>query len=125
MNKRYQCKCTGKPTTFKDLKDTKPSLPAATSQVSPPAANDSASDDEFLTQAFSGMKSQGPEFGFRHCVAGFSTERIVNEDTIPNYDELKETEDIADKFCIICQKSVMNLSKLSDHLDNYVQQPRS
>ena len=65
------------------------------------------------------MKSQGPEFGFRHCVAGFSTDRIVNEDTVPIYEELRETEDIADKFCLICQKGGMDLSKLSTHLEKY------
>ena len=55
IKKMYQGKCTGKITTFKELKETKPSTPAATAQVSSPAANDSDSDDEFLTQAFSGM----------------------------------------------------------------------
>jgi hypothetical protein len=113
IKKRYQGKCTGKIITFKELKESKPSTPTATTQILPPASTDSDSDSEYLTEVFSGMKSPELEFGFRHCLAGFSTVRVVFEETVPNFEELKETEDIADKACIIF------LSKLSKHMEQY------
>ena len=119
MKKRFLNKCTGRKITFKTLKESKPATPTATTQILPPASADSDSDSEYLTEVFSGMKSQEPEFGFRHCVAGFSTDRVVNEETVPIYEELMKTADIADKACLICQKGGMLLSKLSQHLQQY------
>ena len=89
MKKKYLGNCTGAPTTFKDLKARQPPLPAATAQISPPATNDCDSDEEFLTHRFSGMKSDEPQFGFRQVyVTGFSTDRVVEETTVPIYEEL-------------------------------------
>ena len=65
LKKKYLNKCTGAPTTFKDLKAKQPNLPAATAQISPPAPIAYDSDDEFLTNTFSGMSSEEPMFGHR------------------------------------------------------------
>merc|ERR1712030_144910 len=46
FKKSYLNKCTGKPTTFKDLKARQPKLPAATAQISPPVSTAYDSDDE-------------------------------------------------------------------------------
>ena len=120
LKKKYLGKCTGAPTTFKDLKSRQPTLPAATAQISPPASNAYDSDDEFLTNGFSGMSSDEPQFGFRQIyVTGFSTDRVVDETTIPIYEEMLKTRYVKDKVCVICQKSGMNLDKLDDHVTRY------
>ena len=65
------------------------------------------------------MNSQDTEFGYRDNVAVFSTDRVVNEETVPKFENLKETEYVAYKDCIICQKGGMDLAKLSDHMGQY------
>ena len=105
LKKKYLGKCTGVPTTFKDLKSRQPNLPAATAQISPPASNAYESDDEFLTNRFSGMSSDEPMFGHRQIyVTGFSTNRVVDETTIPIYEEMLKTRYVKDKVCVICEK---------------------
>ena len=91
------------------MKESQPSTPTATAQIKPPAPADSDSDNEEIAEAIFDMNSQDTEFGYRDNVAVFSTDRVVNEETIPKYEELKETEFVADKQCIICQKGNMDL----------------
>ena len=59
------------------------------------------------------------EFGFKENVAECTTGKIVSEEMIPKYEKLEKTAMVADKYCLICLKSGMNLEKLSDHLLNF------
>ena len=65
FKKRYLNKCTGKPTTFKDLKAKQPKLPAATAQISPPASTAYDSDDDCINNIISEMNFEEPMFGHR------------------------------------------------------------
>ena len=40
----------------------------------------------------------------------------MNEDTIPNWDELKKTEYKNDKTCVVCGKPKMNLQRYKEHM---------
>ena len=119
LKKKFIGKCTGRQITFKELKESKPSTPTATAQITPPAPADSDSDNDDIAQAISDMNSQNAEFGYRDNVAEFSTDRVVNEETVPKYEKLKETEFVADKYCLICLKGNMDLRDLSTHLSLY------
>ena len=119
MKKKFIGKCDGKRVTFKQLKEAKPSTPTATAQITTPAPADIDSNTDEIAQIFSEMHTQNDEFGYRGNVAGFSIDRVITEETIPNYEVLKETEFVADKSCIICLKSNMDLNGLSLHIQLY------
>jgi hypothetical protein len=122
LHKKFTCKCKGKQITFKELKETKPLSPTATAQITSPASADSDSDTDDIAHAFTDMstpQTQNDEFGFRENVAEYTVDRIVNEETIPKYEKLAETEIVADKCCLICLKGNMDLWHLSHHLTDY------
>ena len=88
MNKKFVGDCKGKQTTFKELKEFKPTeSKTATAQITIPATADSDSDSEFLANAFNDMRASqeaNDEFGFKENVAEFTVERPVNAETVPS-----------------------------------------
>ena len=121
MNKKYAGECTGKQTTFKELKELKQSeAKTATAQITVPALADSDSESELMNNTFNVMyasKTTTDEFGFQeNMVAEFKIEIPVNAETIPKYKDLEKTALIPDKYCLICLKDKMDLAKLSVHM---------
>ena len=121
MKKQFLDNCEGKPISFKELKDSNPSTPTATAQVTSPAPAGSESDSDDIAQAMSHVNtlSQSEEFGFNDNIATCTIDRVVNEETVPKWEVLKETEFVKDKTCLICFKSDMYLNDLSGHLSLY------
>ena len=122
MKKQYVGDFKGKPITFKELKDSLPSTPTATAQVTSPAYIDSDSED--ITQAMNRVNtySGSEEFGFNDYtlnenIATCTVNRVVNLDTFPKFKIYKETEFNKDKSCLICFKSDLNLEELTRHMD--------
>ena len=107
----------GKQISFKELagqlKDSNTELNNACAQVKSPAVISYDSDSADLENAFAEMNTlqttRNDEFGFKENVAGFTTSIIVSKETIPKYEEYEKTAMVADKYCIICLKSCMNL----------------
>ena len=122
MKKQYVGACTGKSITFKELKDLYPSAPASTARVTSPAPADSDSED--ITHAMNRVNTHfvGEEFGFDNYtldanVATFTVNRVINKETFPKYNIMKQTEFVKDKSCVMCFKSDMNLYELSRHME--------
>ena len=121
LKKKYIGKCDGKPITFKQLKAFRQNTPApkaneATARVSPPSTVGSDSESEEFNSTFGAFnRQQSEEFGYGQNVAGFSIDGVITAESIPSYAELKETESISDKSCIICLKDNMDLEELSGY----------
>merc|ERR1712074_342726 len=125
LKKKFTGKCDGKPITFKQLKinknvaEEKPSPKAneSTAKITPPPTygSDSDEDTDFIINNI--VTNRSEEFGnnYYQNVAGFSVEGVITAEDLPDYDIMKETEFVADKSCIICQKENMNLYDLSAH----------
>ena len=92
----------------------------ATAQITVPAAADSDSDSEFITNTFNVMRAsreETDEFLIQeNMVAEFNIEIPINAETIPKYKDLEKTALIPDKFCMICLKDKIDLEKLTIHM---------
>ena len=120
-----ECKGSGK-IKFGDLKDLsfkKPGVKAASTFIKPSTSSNYDSDasgveDDIVN--FSNYKSEEiVTFGFSQNSAEVTTKIPITKETIPSYTEMEKTASIADKYCIICLKSKMNLDRLVKHLDSY------
>ena len=71
MKKKFLDNCEGKSISFKELKESKPSTPTATAQITSPAPADSNSDNDDIAQAFTHMNShsQNEEVGYNDNIA--------------------------------------------------------
>ena len=96
--------------------------PTASAQVTSPASAECDSDSDELAHAFDNMstiQTKNDEFGYKDYVAECTVDRIITEETIPKYEKLAKTAMVADKYCLICLKSDMDLGKLSIHLSSF------
>merc|ERR1712105_291157 len=125
LEKKFDTKCYGKPTTFKQLKinknvtEGKPSPKAneSTAKITPPPTYGSDSDEDTDLIINNMVTNSSEEFGnnYYQNVAGFSIEGVITAEDLPNYDLMAETEFVADKSCIICG-SFANLASKSTRI---------
>ena len=60
-------------------------------------------------------KNASDEFGFEGCSIGVTLDTPLNIEELPIYADMEETAEVADKNCIICPKTNMDLQMLTRH----------
>ena len=104
MKKQYLGTCTGKAITFNELKDLYPEAPASTARVTSPVPADSDGEDISLAMNRVNTHSIGEEFGFNNYTldvnaATVTVDRVINKESFPKYNIMKQTEFVKDKSC--------------------------
>ena len=86
----------------------KPQANGNTASIKPSEAEDPEEDpNKFMGSNYREEKNIPFGFGCNNLQA--STLHLLNEDTIPNWNEMKKTEHQSDKTCVICGKPKMDL----------------